>query len=684
MLNAAIEYLEMGFSLIPVKRSDKRPYIKWAEYQERHPTPDELEQWWTKWPDANIAVICGKISGIFVIDADGPKGIEWMNANLPKTGVYSKTGKGIHAVFKIPEGVTIKNAVRLAPEVDIRGEGGYFIVPPSIHESGHQYKWQFIMDGWDDLAEYSPNGNGKGRLNLDLSKVSPKLDVESIALGIEEGNRDVLLYKEACRLRGKNLTYDETWVVLKAFADRCKPPFSEKEVLVKLKQAWKHPPNDAEMITLSSDSTPEEDNNQAFVIPDKLLHPGGLLEEIVDAIEQNSAAAVPFFSLGAAIALVGNLAGMKVATQTGLRTNFYIVVIGYSGTGKNAPFEPVNNILLKSDANQTKGITEFTSAASIYKSLSKPGREISLMMLDELGLILKGLKNPNSSAGEIPRVLIKLFSSTTPESKTYANGDDLVVSWQHLSLFGASTPERFWESLSPGEITDGFIARMLLFESRHDALLPTLTTTLAGYDHVIEKANKIFNIPVEFESASKTDLIRKPKPRIVPMDDEAIAVFDPWRIYYHNKRNDFKGDPHGLYSIYGRVAEHAMKLSLVHAVSKDLDKVEAIKKESVDWACQLMDHLSEHMVRQIKENIADNDIQRWKQKILRWMKATNIRRTYKGATLRDIQRGPCQGLLKKDVERILESLLLAEQIGAKEEKSKMKTVIIYYVAQNDR
>lgn len=674
---AALEYLDMGYSVIPVKRSDKKPYISWRKYQTELPTEAEVDRWWTVWPDANIAIVCGAVSGIFCVDADGPKGIEWINANLPKTGVYSVTGKGLHAIYKT-NGTPVKNAVRLAPEVDIRGDGGYFVAPPSIHQTGHQYRWQFIMNGWDDLAEWVPEQPKKeGNLNLDLSKVSAELDKDKIAEGAQEGERDNLIYKEACRLRGKNLTEEEAWLVLKSFAGRCNPPFSEKEAWKKLEQAWKYQPNEITHIS----TTEIKQSEIKFVIPDNLLHPGGLLEDIIDCIKQNSAVAVPFFSLGAAIAMLGNVAGMKVQTETKLRTNFYIVALGYSGTGKNAPFEPVSHIILKSDAHQTKGITEFTSSAAIMKSLSNIGSEISLMLLDELGLILKGLKNPHSNAADIPRMLTKLFSSTTPESKNYADGSNVCVNWQHLSIFGASTPERFWENLTPGEVTDGFLARMLLFESHHDALLPKLDMQFGNYDHIIAQVNRIFNIPVEFESSSKTDLVRKPMPRIIPMTKNAKAVFDPWRINYHNTRNNYKGDSHGLYSIYGRVAEHAAKLALIHAVSKDLDNIKCIHKDSVEWACELMDYLTAHMVKQIKENIADNDTQRWKQKIIRNIQALSNKKEYKGATLRDIQRGSCQGLLKRDVERILESLLLAEQIGCREYKNGKKPVLVYFCAE---
>ncbi len=61
---AALEYLNQGFSVIPVKR-DKKPYLMtWLEYQEKLPTENSVKKWWSTWPDANIGIVTGKISNI--------------------------------------------------------------------------------------------------------------------------------------------------------------------------------------------------------------------------------------------------------------------------------------------------------------------------------------------------------------------------------------------------------------------------------------------------------------------------------------------------------------------------------------------------------------------------------------------------------------------------------------------
>ena len=139
ILDAAIELLERDFSVIPVERLTKKPCIPWKEYQSRLPTEEELELWWDKYPDANVAIITGKVSGLAVVDADSEIGIDWMSNHCTKTTVYAKTGKGKHAYYLYPYHTDIKNAVRIAADVDVSGEGGYVVAPPSIHANGTKY-----------------------------------------------------------------------------------------------------------------------------------------------------------------------------------------------------------------------------------------------------------------------------------------------------------------------------------------------------------------------------------------------------------------------------------------------------------------------------------------------------------------------------------------------------------------
>ncbi len=87
LLTTALAHATIGFSVIPVRGEDKKPFLSWEEYQKRRATPDEIKAWWAKHPKAMIGIICGEISGIFVIDCDNAEAYEIIQKALPDSFV---------------------------------------------------------------------------------------------------------------------------------------------------------------------------------------------------------------------------------------------------------------------------------------------------------------------------------------------------------------------------------------------------------------------------------------------------------------------------------------------------------------------------------------------------------------------------------------------------------------------
>lgn len=97
------------------------------------------EAWWTKWPQANVGIATGSRSGLLVLDTDGREGIEKLKAELgqlPPT-LLSFTGRGVHLLYKCTEYVKCSSGGGL----EVRGDGGYVVAPPSVHVSGKAYRW---------------------------------------------------------------------------------------------------------------------------------------------------------------------------------------------------------------------------------------------------------------------------------------------------------------------------------------------------------------------------------------------------------------------------------------------------------------------------------------------------------------------------------------------------------------
>jgi putative DNA primase/helicase len=106
--------------------------------------PEQIKAFWSKWPDANIGIATGAVSGIVVLDIDGTQGIATLQTliaeygKLPRTPVV-KTARGWHIFFKLPQGIAIPCSA--GGGLDIRSDGGYVVAPPSVHASGHVYRW---------------------------------------------------------------------------------------------------------------------------------------------------------------------------------------------------------------------------------------------------------------------------------------------------------------------------------------------------------------------------------------------------------------------------------------------------------------------------------------------------------------------------------------------------------------
>ena len=130
-------YLEHGWSLIPVRRRDKRPVGQWLHAQSQRANLADVVLWHDE--GHNLAVVTGQLSGVVVVDCDSEDAVrEVARRGMPVTPTAA-SGRGRHYFLRWEE--PVRNRVQLGADIDIRGDGGYVIVPPSVHESGRRYRW---------------------------------------------------------------------------------------------------------------------------------------------------------------------------------------------------------------------------------------------------------------------------------------------------------------------------------------------------------------------------------------------------------------------------------------------------------------------------------------------------------------------------------------------------------------
>ena len=226
ILTSALEYEKFGFSIIPIG-IDKKPLVFWKEFQLRKASIEEITNWCFNSEITGIAVITGSFSNIFVVDIDeesASAGLEF-----PPT-VSVLTGRGKHLYFRYPEAYRIQNSTNLLPHVDIRGEGGYAILPPSSHPSGKQYEW--INDLSTPIAE-APEWLLKLIREKEINGNSGSL-VPEIVQGVQEGGRN----DSATRIIGTLLAHQPEshwnttiWPLIQSWNQTNIPPLTESELV---------------------------------------------------------------------------------------------------------------------------------------------------------------------------------------------------------------------------------------------------------------------------------------------------------------------------------------------------------------------------------------------------------------------------------------------------------------------
>jgi hypothetical protein len=151
-----VGYAQRGLPIFPCQQRGKEPACSRGAL-DATPNLDRIHAWWGSCNDLNIGLACGDRSGLFVLDIDGAEGeatvriLEQIHGPWPPTreAITGRDG-GRHAYFKLGKHEVRNSAGKLGAGIDIRGTGGYVLLPPSIHPSGRPYSWS--VDSADHIA----------------------------------------------------------------------------------------------------------------------------------------------------------------------------------------------------------------------------------------------------------------------------------------------------------------------------------------------------------------------------------------------------------------------------------------------------------------------------------------------------------------------------------------------------
>lgn len=148
LVAAAFDYAARGLPVFPLVPAGKAPAVS-RGFLSATTNPATIRRFWTN-PDCNVAIPTGARSGFWALDVDGVEGaatmraLEMKHGRMPKTRTVV-TARGMHLWFAYP-GFIPTTVGRIGPGIDTRGDEGYVVVPPSIHQTGHSYA--FLGDRW--------------------------------------------------------------------------------------------------------------------------------------------------------------------------------------------------------------------------------------------------------------------------------------------------------------------------------------------------------------------------------------------------------------------------------------------------------------------------------------------------------------------------------------------------------
>jgi hypothetical protein len=311
----------------------------------------------------------------------------------------------------------------------------------------------------------------------------------------------------------------------------------------------------------------------------------------------------------------------KVKTETGLKSNLYVLCVAGSGIGKTQSLNAINKFFEITDkiSDSISGVPVSDSALARVLSERK-----KIILWDEIGLCLQSLKNMSSYQSRVFDMMTQIYTMSDVEyiGSEFANSDGkrptVAVSKPQIACFATTTYAPFFESLKSSEITSGKYQRWLPFLCPDAIKLDKLGT---GTLEITPKIKQCFNyLKKEFPSPFKSkmqEVIGGYKDKLVPFSDDARKFIEDKSLEIFN---DMIGKSELERSFDARIMERTQQLALV--VNPDSKE---ISLEVVLWSFALVKLLLKTFLeRGIGEHFAENQTESDSKKVLKYIKLRAI------------------------------------------------------------
>jgi len=669
------KYTDQGFHIFPCSLS-KIPITRHGFYNASNDYELLRKQFYKE--DLLIGFPTGKKNGIVVIDFDVNKEIpdtheidtrsvselieevEDKFGKFPDTFVVTTMHGGRHLWFKLPDGIDIGSRTRFIDKgtpVDIRGDGGYVVAPDEKHYLVYDDVDELGLDNIRSRCAVVPDWiieifQKKAEAETEPAGiVLPPEEIQEIrsALSyISSDDRDTWvrtgmalkstgsvsaygLWNEWSQTSSKYKADDmeKRWAGLKPADITIASLFHEAK-----KYGWMttYTKKEVQVIPPSQDTQeynpnlPTDEEIEKIQIaykkqpfPDDLLHPPGLVGEIMQHILERAIIPQPIFALSAALCAVATLAGRKYQSPSGIRTNIYCLNVGDSGSGKDAPRKIIKKLFEEAGVGHRACVEDCASDAAIVTVMTITPSQ--MFLLDEIGRLLETTKKGGTHLYNVVSVLLKMYSSSDEiyYGKVYAATDkdnQIKIVQPNLCILGNTSPDVLYKGLNFEAASDGFLSRMLIFETdnslqrkdRKKLLLRKTAKSLIDQIKALEKR------PINVDPEGNMDAALYPRPKIVEIDENAESMLEEFDEFIFTMRTQLKKDNRNEI-IYNRTEQLAQQIAMIVAIGNNINDP-VVTADEMSYGIGLAKYLADEMHFIVENYMAKNDLEHEVKRIL--------------------------------------------------------------------
>ncbi len=442
-----------------------------------------------------------------------------------------------------------------------------------------------------------------------------------------------------------------------------------------------------EAATIEPDAAPR--SMPGYYVPAHLIPQTGFLGDFVRFADRTAKSPQPFLAVGAALALLGAVAGRCYKSPSGLRTNFFGIGVADSGGGKDNARRCAKELLFAAGLDKWVGGEGLPSAPGLLTSLEMhPAR---VYQIDEFGKFLATMTGEHVSermAGVLT-MMTKLFTSAgeTLIGAEYANqsasgGRPRVdIRQPNACIWGTTVPGPLWKAVEGGAMSDGSLARFLVFVT--DVHYPD---TNPMPDDVAAPLDMVATLQAIARGAERHDY-GGDLAELFSATTEMKAYPVPYGIGVANAIRAFDCEitavlrsHQGEYStaVFARQLEHTIKVALIAAVSRCPARP-VIEMADFEWARDLVQHCIDTMLVEAERKASDTPVQARTKKVLGIIADSGGR-----VTLSELSK-KVQTMKPAERDDALQMLIESNQVVKIHEKSPSKQrPITYYEIYNDK